>query len=210
MKTKTKITDASVTIYQEIRFVLMYGLMMGLFCITFGFFFMQIKTEDLFPRIFGAVFMAVGVLLLAGLPKYYAKMKDKVGAIFFEADSNGIVKCQPFDTHANRYSWEVIEKIIFAAKHVEKDPSDGTSYSSHIMLIYFKQNQCDRFNLIERSKRGLSSTPKGSDFITIGFAKQDADAIKGKLNELSNKQVTLISSDRVEFDYSKKIETIAF
>lgn len=76
------------------------------------------------------------------------------------------------------------------------------------MLIYFKQNQCDRLNLIERSKRGLSSTPKGSDFITIGFAKQDADAIIGKLNELSNKQVTLISSDRVEFDYSKKTEVI--
>lgn len=88
MKTKTKITDTSVTIYQEMHVILVGGLMIGIFCIAFGFFFIQIKTEDLFPRIFGVVFMAGGVLLFANPPKYYAKMKDKVGAIFFEADSN--------------------------------------------------------------------------------------------------------------------------
>jgi len=207
MATKVSFFNQNIVIYRELSSTLGLGLLLSVFCISFGFGFIKLMPEDLFPRIFGVVFVAAGILLLVGLPKYYAKMKNKVGDVIFEADANGISESTPFDYCKNEYSWDSIEKITLASKYVEKGlDSDGTSYSWNIMLIYFNKNN-DKINLIQRSQKQISISPEGNDFITIQFPKNSSNDIKEKLLILSKNKIKIVVCKRIELNYNKNIET---
>lgn len=98
--------------------------------------------DDIYPRLFGIIFIAAGILIMLGLPKFHEKNKNKEGAVIFEAGVNGVSESTPLNTVENTYPWSSIEKIILTSKYVEKGlDSDGTSYSWNVMIIFFKKMQ---------------------------------------------------------------------
>lgn len=208
MRTKVELSDRNISIYQELSNVLSLGILVSVFCIGFGISFIRLMPENLYPELFGSIFIAAGILILLGLPKYYSTMKNKVGAIIFEADVNGIAESLPLNTLPYNYSWNSIEKIILTSKYVEKGlDSDGASYSWNIMLIYFKA-QNDKVNFIQRSQKKISISPKGYDFIIIPFPINNLSDIKESLISLSKNTVEIVSCEKIEFHYGKDTETI--
>lgn len=209
MATKAKFFDQSVIIYKELSSILGFSLLAGIFCIGFGTIFIQLMPDDIYPRLFGIVFIAAGILIMLSLPKFYAKNKNKEGAVIFEADVNGVAESSPLNTVENTYTWNTIEKIILTSKYVEKGlDSDGASYSWNIMLIFFKKNSTDKVGFIPRSKKHIGISPKGNDFITIPLPKSGLNDIKEKLDFLAKNILEISVCKRVEFHYGKDIETI--
>ena len=209
MATKVKFLDRSLIIYKELSSVLGFGFLASVSCIGFGAVFSTLMSEDIFPRLFRAFFIAVGILFMLSLPKYYAKYKNKVGAVIFEANENGISESHPLDTLENKYCWNSIEKIILTSKYVEKGlDSDGTSYSWNVMLIFFNKNTKNRVDFIQRSKNQIGISPKGNDFITISLPKSGLNEIKEKLDSLVKNKIEILVCKRIEFHYGKDIETI--
>lgn len=209
MATKVKFLDQSLVIYQELSSVLGFGFLASVVCIGFGAVFSTLMSDDIYPRLFGVVFIAAGILIMLGLPKYYAKNKNKVGAVIFEANENGISESFPLDTLENTYLWNSIEKIILTSKYIEKGlDSDGTSYSWNIMLIFFNKNTKNKVNLIQRSKKQIGISPKGNDFITIPLPTSGLNEIKEKLDFLAKNKIKSLVCKRIEFNYDKDIETI--
>lgn len=209
MATKVKFFDQSMVIYRELSSVIGFGLLIGVFCVGFGAWFLKLMPDEIFPQLFGIIFIAIGFLFLIGLPKYCGKMKNKLGAIIFEADINGISESTPFNTLENTYSWGSIEKIILTSKYVEKGlDSDGTSYSWNLMLIFLNKKTNDNISFIQRSKKQVSISPEGYDFITIQLPKNNLIDIKEKLASLSKNQIEISVCKRIEFHYGKDIETI--
>lgn len=209
MATNVKFLDRSLVIYKELFSVLGVGFLASVFCIGFGIVFTQLMPDDIYPRFFGIMFIAAGILIMLGLPKYYAKYKNKVGAVIFEANENGISESHPLDTLENKYLWNSIEKIILTSKYVEKGlDSDGASYSWNVMLIFFNKNTKNRVGFIQRSKKQISISPKGNDFITISLPKSGLNEIKEKLDSLAKNKIEILVCKRIEFHYGKDIETI--
>ncbi|MCF6208317.1 MAG: hypothetical protein L3J61_02865 [Ghiorsea sp.] len=209
MATKVKFLDLSLIIYKELSSVLGFGFLASFSCIGFGL-VSTLMLEDIFPRLFGAFFIAVGILLMIGLFKYYAKYNNKVGAVIFEANENGISESHPLDTLENKYLWNAIEKIILTSKYVEKGlDSDGTSYSWNVMLIFFNKNTKNRVDFIQLSQKQISISPKGNDFITISLPKSGLNEIKEKLDSLAKNKIEILVCERVEFHYGKDTETIS-
>jgi len=209
MRMLVKQSAHNISIYQKLSSVLWIGAAASVFCIGFGVGFITLVPASLYPHLFGAIFIIAGILILAGLPKYYSKMKNNIGAIIFEADENGIAESLPFSTFPNKYPWTSIEKIILTSKYVENGlDSDGASYSWNSMLIYFKATN-DKLNFIQRGQKKISRTPKGYDFIAITIPKNKLKDIKEKLMSLSKNTVSVISCQKVEFHYGKDTETIS-
>ncbi|MDQ7072396.1 MAG: hypothetical protein Q9N32_00975 [Gammaproteobacteria bacterium] len=75
MATKVNFFDENLVIYRELSNVLGLGLLISGFCIGFGALFLKSMPDEIFPRVFGMVFITIGILVLIGLPKYYGKMK---------------------------------------------------------------------------------------------------------------------------------------
>ena len=205
---KAEITDQSIIIYENLVSVFVVSLLAAVFCMGFGSFFFQLGSDDLFPRIFGAFFFFCGVLIIIGLPKYYAKMKDKIGAIFFEANKDGFIEYTPMDTRQNKYLWDAIEKIILTSKYIEKGLGDGTAYSRNLMFIFFKKNETKKFNFIQRRQRNLNISPKGYGFITVKLPKQDIAEIEEKLASFTNDEIKLIVCKCLEFNHEGDAEII--
>jgi len=209
MATKVNFFDENLVIYRERSNVLGLGLLISVFCIGFGSLFLKSMPDEIFPRVFGMVFITIGILVLIGLPKYYGKMKNKSGAIIFEADVKGISEGSPFNTLENNYSWNSIEKIILASKHVEKGlDSDGASHSWNLMFIFLNKKTNNNIGFIQRSKKQISISPKGHDFITIQLPKNSLIDIREKLASLSNNQIEIFVCKHFEFHYGKDIEAI--
>lgn len=209
MTTKVKLLARSLFLYQELSSVLGLGFLASIICIGFGSVISILMPDNIYPRLFGIVFIAVGLLILLGLPKYYAKNKNKVGAVIFEADENGVSESLPFDTIKNTYHWHSIEKIILSSKYVEKGlDSEGTSYSWNSMLIIFNKNAKDKVNFIHRSKKHIRISPKGNNFITIPLPKSGLNEIKEKLDFLAKNKIDILVCKRIELHYGKDTETI--
>ncbi len=209
MSTKVKFFDQSMVIYRELSSVIGLGLLTSIFCIVFGVLFLKLMPSEILTRLIGVLFVAIGLLILIGLPKYYEKMKNKLGAILFEADVNGIFENSPLNTLKNTYSWDSIEKILITSKYIEKGlDSDGTSYSWNLMLVFLSKKTNDNASLIQRSKKQVSISPRGYDFITIQIPKNSQIDIREKLACLSKNQIEVSVCKRIEFHYGKDIEAI--
>ena len=165
--------------------------------------------DEILPRVFGMLFITIGIFVLIGLPKYYGKMKNKSGAIIFKADAKGISEGSPLNSLENTYSWNSIEKIILTSKYIEKGlDSDGTSYSWNLMFIFLNKKINDNIGFIQRSKKQIGISPKGHDFITVQLPKNSLIDIRENLASLSINQIEISVCKRFEFHYGKDIEAI--
>jgi hypothetical protein len=200
VKIKLRTDVGQLTIYREKYGVLMYGLLLAAACIAFGAVFQNLIQANLFAALIGWVFIGAGILLLAGLPKYYIRMRQHGGAVLLVADQAGLVLAPELNMTPFRYAWDDIAQLILTRKLVSK-ARGGHHYSWNLVMVLFKPGRpLGNFGLLERSRRKLSSTAEGKLFVVVGFPKRELARLAAEFKRIAPAAVAVHTADRTVLD----------
>ena len=210
MKLKIRITDDQLVIYREKIGVVIYVVMAAVLCIVFGLVFFYVGyDEDLLAFVaFGIFSFAMGILILLGLPTYYKRLRSESGALLLIASNEGL-SISPMLNAPTRYhyDWDVFEKIVLTNRYVEKSVGERGS-SRNLMFIFLRNNGGGSIPFFEYIPRQIVASPEGNYYMSVPFPDNELDNIKKALDKFSNKKIPIITSDCVEFNFTKKMEKI--
>ena len=201
MKVKARYDDEQLLIYREKSSVIAVGILMCIFCSGFGAVFTYLAGEDVFPKVFGSIFILFGVLLLVTLPKFYKKMSDEQGAVLLLANKDGLALAPLLNMPLHRYDWQDISRVVLAKKLVTKSLGEK-EYCWNLAIVYFRAGIAeDNLNLIERSSKQVWRSPQGDNVSVVDIPKDDMATIEQALTKFARQNSDVSSCTRVLFDY---------
>ena len=181
-------------------------LFLAICCIAFGVTFSYVGKDDLFPQIFGGVFIIVGALILLGLPKYNRTMKDEGGAVLLSANREGLSIAPLLNMKQITYSWQDVSRIVLTKKLIIKELGER-SYTWNQVIVYFRRGESvGNIGLLDRSRNQIWKSPKGYNISVVDFPKNEIDTIKNSLHRFSSSNSEVSSYDKVYFNYSEDTE----
>ena len=189
MKIKTRLGNEQLVVYREKAGVLLFTIAMTGFCIAFGVTFMFVGQAHVFMQIFGGFFTVAGVLLFAGLPKYYRKMQREGGAILLSASRDGLTLAPVLNMTPTSYPW-----------------SDSASNQA---IVYFRRGgQQDNIRLLQRSRSQIWKSPQGHNVCVVDMPKESIDQIKEGLSRFAAKGCEVHAYSKIILDYVDNAEHV--
>lgn len=220
MKVITKQTESSFRIYREKWSVLLYVTVIGLLCLLMGAVAFYLSNDDHFVETFGYVFMAVGGLVLLGMPGYYKRHVEEGGDLLLEANSSGLLVSPEIQSKPHKYSWESVLKIVLAKKGESKSLDDwgigkelarvtsgNKTYQSNIIIIYLAHGASEiKSGLISNLLDNIQRTPAGAYYTCSQFPRNEIDQTTSSLRKFCPDRVNVEQYSKVYFDYGKGTE----
>jgi len=208
MKIKTRLGNEQLVVYREKAGVLLFTIAMTGFCIAFGVTFMFVGQAHVFMQIFGGFFTVAGVLLFAGLPKYYRKMQREGGAILLSASRDGLTLAPVLNMTPTSYPWSDIERIVLTKKLTTKDAGERGSASNQAIVYFRRGGQQDNIRLLQRSRSQIWKSPQGHNVCVVDMPKESIDQIKEGLSRFAAKGCEVHAYSKIILDYVDNAEHV--
>ncbi len=196
-------------LYRDKYGVIAYALALALACLGFGLGFIYLAEGKVVMQIFGGFFALVGVLLLAGLPRYGRRLRSDDGAVLLRASREGLALAPVLNMAPVHYDWPAIERIVLTGKLVTRQYSE-TGYSWNQLLVFFRTDTdttaSQWADILDNSRRQRFLAPSGQRVSILDFPKRERARIANTLRTFAPQQVDIQTCKRVEFDYKANRE----
>lgn len=209
MRISLRSSRDNLVIYREKIGAALFSSLMMAACIVLGvlfIYFSMAQNEATVFLIFGAIFLILGLLGAAGLPKFLARLNKEDGAVMLVANKVSLSVIPLLNMKAVSYEWSTITRILLTKKLITVD-IEGKAFSWNQMIIYLRGGIFNKkVSLIERGKTWLAVTPKGESIFFIAFPKGKIALVRDEMIRFCPNDCEIRIHEKIYFNYKNKTE----
>lgn len=170
MKIKYKKENNILYLYRDHFSVFLFQFFMGILCICLGAFmkfYISVQPNASAFQWFGYLFMFAGIVVLFSLPGRIKRSKNqKIGDIVSVFTKEELTLSQGIGADQYTYKWDEIQKINLCERLIY----NRKNKRFNCLVVFFKEH-VNQYDLIERTKRGISNNTTGDYFFIIDLPK---------------------------------------
>ncbi len=205
MKLSLKISEHNAVVIREKWGVLAFTLFVDLSCIAMGLTFCILALRgawkpDVFPMLFGGVFILLGLgHLLFAFPQQAKTILTQGGLQVLLANPDGLTLTLALGMKPHLYRWDDIAEIVLA-KELKTIESDETTYMWNTVLVIFKPQSFADKNFFERAKLGISTSRNRITYIMSHYPSTQQDDLANALQRYQHGGFIIKCYGKAAFD----------